>query len=231
MLTLSIDTAGERCAVALWRGGGENGALAAARDMAMARGHAEHLFPLIAEVVEEAGAAKSDISRVIALRGPGTFTGLRIGLAAARGLAVALGIPALGVTTFELIAAADRDETGEDVPRLVAIDARRGEVYLQLLDPALTPIGAPTVLPPAAAARIHASGPRLAVGTGAAALATAFRDAGIGLRVRTPRPPTAHLLARLGAAADPAGRPPEPLYIRPPDAKPQSGASVRRVPA
>ncbi|MEI6558569.1 MAG: tRNA (adenosine(37)-N6)-threonylcarbamoyltransferase complex dimerization subunit type 1 TsaB [Rhodospirillaceae bacterium] len=216
MMVLALETATAACSVALW-----DGRVRAARFLALGRGHAERLAPMIAEVLAEAGLTADAVDRLAVTVGPGAFTGLRIGLAAARGLALATGRPVVGLTTFETIghglpAAARAGRT-----LLVAVDSRRAELFLQRFDAGLVPLGEPAVLSPEAAARWLAPGPLLVAGDGApllrAALAarpeTRFAD-GPGL-------PDAAVLARIAATlAAGAGRPPRPLYLRAPDAQP-----------
>lgn len=98
----------------------------------MGRGHAERLLPMIEEVLAEAGATKRDLTRVLVTTGPGTFAGQRVGIAAARGLGLALKVEVVGLTVTELIAAAwaARNEAGPD-SLLVIFDARRNEAYVQ----------------------------------------------------------------------------------------------------
>ncbi|MCH7931874.1 MAG: tRNA (adenosine(37)-N6)-threonylcarbamoyltransferase complex dimerization subunit type 1 TsaB, partial [Proteobacteria bacterium] len=94
MNVLALDTATAACSVALW----SDGTVLAQRFATMARGHAEALMPMVEAVMAEAGLAFADLDLVATTVGPGTFTGLRVGLAAARGLALAGGLPIVGVT-------------------------------------------------------------------------------------------------------------------------------------
>ena len=118
-LVLGFDTSAAHCAAALLSGE----RLLAARAEEMGRGQAERLIPLIEEVLAEAGHGWAELRRIGCGTGPGNFTGIRISVAAARGLALSLGIPAVGVTTFEAIRLADPDA-------LAAVPAPRGQVYL-----------------------------------------------------------------------------------------------------
>ena len=215
MLTLALDTANDRIAVAL---AGEGRAVARAE--AISRGHAERMFPLIDEVLATADTGIDHVSRIAVNVGPGSFTGIRIAVAAARGLGLALGIPVVGIDALHLIAAS-LDEPA-DGPILSAVDARRGEVYAALYGPkgdVLEPpfaADAETVL-----ARI---GDRASVLAGSGAAILAHQAAISGRRVppvdvMTATDPLA--LARLGSLADPAIALPRPLYLRAPDAKPQ----------
>ncbi|MEM9784150.1 MAG: tRNA (adenosine(37)-N6)-threonylcarbamoyltransferase complex dimerization subunit type 1 TsaB [Pseudomonadota bacterium] len=100
-MILGIDTSAGRCGVALV----SDGMVLAELSEVMERGHAERLFPLIEAVLQQAGAAVQDLKRIAVCTGPGSFTGLRIGVAAARGLALGRGVPAIGITRFEAVAA------------------------------------------------------------------------------------------------------------------------------
>jgi tRNA threonylcarbamoyl adenosine modification protein YeaZ len=119
-LVLAFDTSAARCAAALVFGG----RVLAARDEATDRGHAERLLPMLEEVLAGAGRGWGDLDGLAVCTGPGNFTGLRVAVAAARGLALALGVPAVGVTAFEALAAPDG-------PTTVAIEDRRGTVFVQ----------------------------------------------------------------------------------------------------
>ena len=117
---MAFDTSAAHCAAALLCGD-----RLVLRDEAMAKGQAERLVPLLQELLAEAGITWSDLCAIGVGTGPGNFTGIRISVAAARGLALGLGIPAIGVTSFEAMA------LGAKRPVTVVMDARRNEVYLQ----------------------------------------------------------------------------------------------------
>lgn len=206
MIVLGLDTCLNACSVAVLDGGT---VLAHASDP-MARGHQERLAPMAQAVMADAGIPFSKLQRIGATVGPGSFTGLRVGVAFAKGLASALAIPAVGVGSLEALAAA--------VPGLVAavIDARRDQLYLQVFDDGHA-LMAPDVLPiGTAAARLAelAMGRKLTlVGSGAGLLA----DTAPGADLLTPDGCDARAVARLAAARSPT--PIRPLYLRAPDAK------------
>src|SRR5436305_4371586 len=130
MLILAIDTALDACAAAVLDTGA--GGVIAQESLAMKRGHAEALMPLIARVMKQSGIAFAALDRVAATTGPGSFTGLRVGLSAARGIALAAGKPVVGVTTLTAYAAPIVSENGEH-PVISAVDARHDHVYFQVL--------------------------------------------------------------------------------------------------
>ncbi|HEU4805706.1 MAG TPA: tRNA (adenosine(37)-N6)-threonylcarbamoyltransferase complex dimerization subunit type 1 TsaB, partial [Nitrobacter sp.] len=130
MLVLAIDTALDACAAGVLDT--EAGQLIAHETLPMKRGHAEALMPLIARVVESAGIAFATLDRIAATTGPGSFTGLRVGLSAARGIALAANKPAIGVTTLMAYAAPVIGENREP-PVISAIDARHDQVYFQVV--------------------------------------------------------------------------------------------------
>ena len=214
MLCLGIDTALGACSVAL---ASESG-LRARRYRAMTAGHAEALAPMAEALMAEAGVAFADLGRIAVTTGPGTFTGQRIGLAFARGLAAALGIGCVGLTTLEVIAAAARAEF-PGRPVLVASDARRGEAYVQGFAADGAPLGPPALLTLAGAAQSLAAlgGAPVLAGTAAAAIA-ALLAPGAAALARSDQPDAA-IVARLGLALPEPSGPPAPLYLRAPDAK------------
>src|SRR6202012_2791976 len=125
MRILAFDCAGAGCAAALLA----DGEILAARSVVAERGHAQLLIPLLSDLLEEAGLAFGDIDRFAATTGPGSFTGIRVALAAAHGLSLGTGKPIIGIPVFEALAAAAA-ETGIAAPRLlVAIDSRRAELF------------------------------------------------------------------------------------------------------
>lgn len=206
MIVLGLDTCLGACSVAVLDG---PRVLAHASE-AMARGHQERLAPMAQAVMAQAGLDFSDLDRVAATVGPGSFTGLRVGVAFAKGLASALSVPSIGVGALEALAAE------EDGLAAAVIDARRDQVYLQVFDAgqALTP---PEVAPLEAAvarlAGIAGERPLRLIGSGAPLLA-ASRP---GAQVLTPEGCDARHVARLGAAR--AASPIRPLYLRAPDAR------------
>lgn len=174
----------------------------------MQQGHQERLAPLIAEVMAEAGVGFDRIDRIGVTVGPGSFTGLRVGLSFAKGLGLALNRPVIGIDSLIAIAASARREG----PGLVLIDARRGQVYERRFD------GASSTSPSRAVALEEVFAglpPGWIAGPGAILLADRFGEAILDDR-QAGDPVT---LARLAASADPAACLPEPIYLRAPDAK------------
>jgi tRNA threonylcarbamoyl adenosine modification protein YeaZ len=210
VLILAVDTALAACSAAILDT--DPGKLLAHRHEAMERGHAERLPLQVEAILAEAGLRARDIDRFAATRGPGSFTGVRIGLAMARGLALATGKPAIGVGTLDALAAAV--PAPGNPPVAAAIDARRGEVYVQRFDGQPS---TPRLLSHAGAAVLAGPAPVILTGTGAALLAPLIP--GAALSSASPFPDAA-MVARLAATLDPASHPPEPLYLRTADAKP-----------
>src|SRR5580693_3409962 len=130
MLILAIDTALDACAAAVLDI--DAGRLIARESQAMKRGHAEALMPLIARVIKASGIGFAALDRIAVTTGPGSFTGLRVGISAARGIALAANKPVVGVTTLTAYAAPVVSQNGEQ-PVISAIDARHDQVYLQVV--------------------------------------------------------------------------------------------------
>src|SRR3978361_1861901 len=130
MLILAIDTALEACAAGVLDT--DAGELIAMESLAMKRGHAEALMPLIGRVMKDSGIAFATLDRIAVTTGPGSFTGLRVGLSAARGIALAANKPVVGLTTLTAYAAPVVRETCEP-PIISAIDARHDHVYFQVV--------------------------------------------------------------------------------------------------
>ncbi|HUI96042.1 MAG TPA: tRNA (adenosine(37)-N6)-threonylcarbamoyltransferase complex dimerization subunit type 1 TsaB [Xanthobacteraceae bacterium] len=226
MRVLAIDTALEACSAAVLDT--EQGGILASESVAMTRGHAEALMPLVARVMHASRLAFLALDRIAVTVGPGSFTGLRVGVAAARGIAVAAGKPAVGLTTLAAFAApyiAADDVT----PLLAAIDARNEQVYMQLFGTGGRPLTQPRLAPLRDAVRAAASGPARLVGSAAALVAAAWPVNDRRPPVVDPaRAPVIDWVAHLGAAAAQALALPKPLYLRAPDAQPQDAAHLPR---
>jgi tRNA threonylcarbamoyladenosine biosynthesis protein TsaB len=220
---LALDSSGGACSAAFWAGG----RLRARRFERLERGHAERLMPMVLEVMAEAGVALAAVDLFAGTTGPGTYTGLRIGLASLRALALAAGRPMLGVTSFEAVAHGTTAAERAGRRLLVAIESKRDDLYAQLFSDRLAPAGDPLAETPSALAARFAGTALLLAGDGAPRAAAALgavgcdlrRAAGIGL-------PDAAMVASLAAArASEAGfDPPHPLYLRPPDVTRPDGA-------
>ncbi|MGC2043884.1 MAG: tRNA (adenosine(37)-N6)-threonylcarbamoyltransferase complex dimerization subunit type 1 TsaB, partial [Pseudolabrys sp.] len=142
MRVLAIDTALEACSAGVLDT--ERADLRVHETVPMQRGHAEALMPLVARVLDRAHLDFAALDRVAVTTGPGSFTGLRVGIAAARGIALAAGMPAIGLSTLAAFAAPfiAADDT---LPVVVAIDARHDHVYLQIFGPGGRTVVAPRV--------------------------------------------------------------------------------------
>lgn len=220
MNLLAIDTALEACSV----GVAVPGRPPVLRSEIIGRGHAERLFGMMSAAMAEAGLAFATLDRIAVTVGPGSFTGIRVGIAAARGLALVVGCPVVGIGTLAVVAAAAR-EVGGPVPVLAVLDARRDEVYVAAFAADGMPHAPPAVLTPAAAAALVAPGMVLA-GSGAGLVAAAMPSPAAVVAV--PPVPDVAALLRLAAAAPAPEGPPRPLYLRAPDAKPQAAGVARR---
>ncbi len=226
MRVLAIDTALAACSAALLdlnRGG-----IVASETLPMVRGHAEALMPLIARVMDLAEVAFADLDRISVTIGPGSFTGLRVGISAARGLALASGKPSIGLSTLSSFAAPHiaEDDSSNVV---VAIDARHDHVYLQIFGIGGRALVAPRIAPLREAVRAAMTGPARVVGSAANLLAAAWpKGAEQPLLVEQRGAPDIGWVARLGAAAGDGYGPPKPLYLRAPDAQPQDAARLPR---
>ena len=225
MLVLALDTALEACSAAVLDT--ERGVLAS-ENLQMARGHAEALLPLVAGVMGQAATQFSDLDRVAVTTGPGSFTGLRVGISAARGIALAADKPAFGLTTLAAFAAPHiaHDDT---ISLAVAIDARHQHVYLQVFGPGGRTLVAPRIAGLRDVARIAANGPTRIVGNAAHMIAAAWPAGEPPPKlVEESKAPDITWLARLGAVANGNPGTIKPLYLRAPDAQPQSAARLPR---
>ncbi len=201
-----------------------SGKVLAQRYEEMARGQSERLVPMIQEVMVEARVAFDQLSAIGVTRGPGAFTGVRIGLSTARGLGLALGIPVIGVTCFEVYVAALAGDQRAGHPVLVLLEAKRKDVFVQGFDGDGHPLFEPaSVLPDDLAAFLHRflpERPRVWLGDAAARVAEICPDAVAEARVLPPADVRADaaVIASLAAQRSFEGVPTaRPLYLRPPD--------------
>lgn len=229
MIVLAFDTCFNACSVAI--GVQTAGAvdIVSARLEPMATGQAERLLPMISECLAEAKLTMAGIGKIAVTTGPGTFTGTRIGLSAAKGLALVNKTPVAGLSSLHLMArqvalsAPQRDDIG------IVIDVRRDEVYIQLFDSSgLNPKTTPALMTVAKARELLGSGPVALAGNGAALVA--MHDSAQIFSCKG----TASLLpdARYAVEIVGIGNLPDitvmPLYLRAPDAKPSSAPALQR---
>lgn len=194
---LAIDTAAPRLQLALLL---DDGRVDVSVDE-IGTGHAELIFGRIADLLARNGVGYADLSRVVTTTGPGSFTGLRIGLSAARGIGLARGVAVIGVPSLLALS------LGTDGPSTVLLDARRDEAYFQTFSAAGQALTAAELVPMVIA--------QAAIVPGTTLITSPFVDIA--------------LVARFGAAVDGADYPPEPNYVRDADAKPQTAARIART--
>lgn len=204
MLILALDTALAACSAAIVR----DGETLASREVPMTRGHAEALAPLVAELATKANIAMADLNRIAVTVGPGTFTGLRVGIAFARGLGLALDIPVIGISTTEAVAKAI------GAPLIVGIHAAAlDDIYFEAYCDGEQVIPPSTLALTEAAERVrNLGGTPVLAGTAADRLAALVG----GATVFDQPLPNPIIVAILGAERDPSSAPPSPLYLRPP---------------
>jgi tRNA threonylcarbamoyladenosine biosynthesis protein TsaB len=218
-IVLAIDTAGSACSAALTGGG----AVLAADRLEMRHGHGEALLPMIDRVTTRAGLQPTQFHTIAVTIGPGGFTGIRAGLAAAHGIALATSANLIGISSFAAVVSLLGETAG--APRLVALDSRREDLYVQLFAAADGPLAEPAAVLPAglgdylAGAGLPPNAPLLICGDAAAAASAALvgRE---GVTLARDSAPDARGVAaaalrvlRDGGAIAPA----RPLYLRPPD--------------
>jgi len=217
MLILAIDTALDACAAAVLDTGA--GKLIAQESQAMKRGHAEALMPLIARVIKQSGIAFAGLDRIAVTTGPGSFTGLRVGLSAARGIALAANKSVVGLTTLTAYAAPVVSQNGEQ-PVISAIDARHDHVYFQVVSGNGGSLIRPRVAPIEEALGASRFGAPHLVGNAARILADRWPAHALPpFKVDAQPAPDIAWVAWLGAAVSPNTAPARPYYLRAPDAK------------
>jgi len=223
VILLALDTVASLCAASVWDADAGRELSRCVRDPG--KGHAEILMSVIDAALAAAGRAYADLGGIAVAVGPGSFTGIRVGVSTTRGLALALSIPSTGVSTLDALA----DEARAAFPGrpvLVALDARRDEIYVATYGPDDTQSAAPRIVRLPEAVELARQGAPVLAGNAAAMIAKA---AGDGFDVAT-ETATADIAtyARLAVRRGFSGEKPRPLYLRGADAKPQEGFALPR---
>lgn len=240
MFGLALDSAGPLASAAVWRdrsddpedrGPDKAGQPSAAvllgyQTLSADIGKADQLILVVEQLIEAAGLRYQDLGIIAVNRGPGSFTGIRSAVALARGLALAIGCPTIGVTSHEAIAAGinrDGDLVSADRSLMVALDARRGQLYHQSFGPGLTSLSQPSAEVPENVARWLKSGRWCLAGSGAMLVHDSLQGSS-DITVIDDAPLNAEGVViaahkRLGEGETPTpGFELRPLYIRAPDA-------------
>jgi tRNA threonylcarbamoyladenosine biosynthesis protein TsaB len=221
MNILALDTSMGACSAAVLRAADGMRTLHA-RYAEMPRGHAEALMPMVQEVMSESGLDARDVDVIAATQGPGSFTGVRIAIAAARGLALVTKAKLYGTDSLTVMAHAAIEYLKPLAPFAVAVDARRDMLYFALYDATGRKLDGPRLVAPDDAASLLPDDCELAVGSGGSLLANAaLRPVGI-VSALPYLQPNAAALAELALDAGETSAVLRPLYLRPPNAKPQT---------
>ena len=208
---------------------GTTGKTLASESLLMDKGHAESLMPLIERVIAKIPGKFRSIERVAVSVGPGSFTGLRVALAAARAFGIALRVPVVGVTTLSAFALPYLfDDTGRMI--VSVIDARHAHLYAQVMSNEGEILMAPDVISISAMADwLHGRRVRV-IGNGARLLETLLIDRGEDVLCEGDVPgPDIQSIAQLGLIATPHLALPTPMYLKPPDALPQQNGRLPRA--
>jgi tRNA threonylcarbamoyl adenosine modification protein YeaZ len=221
---LAIETSMGKTSVALVTGRPEDQAFV--RRLPNGEPQAEMLVPLVRDLMMATELGFIDLDRVAVCIGPGGFSGIRAGVAAARGIGLAANLPVVGATSFQIMAAAFQERHRVAQAFGIAAPAGANMVYCQIFGPDGTELTEIEAMPSSEAGRFFAG--KIVVLTGPAALS--LSEAGyLTIPVEAPDlAPDAAVLGRLAAGLDPERHPPSPHYVRPADAKPQTGYAVER---
>ncbi len=211
-MLLALDTSLSSCSTALMS---RQGIFIDQRHIDLSKGHAEHLIPMIEDMMSASNTTMQEITAVVSTIGPGSFTGLRTGLAAARGYGVALNVPVFGVTTLEALALTAIKTSCIDHPMMVTIDARRGQVYVQKFSPEGTPLTDQKIENISDLLSNLPQEKLTLLGSGAPLIADACPGANL-LEITTPR---ASAFIHIALHRPRPLTPPQALYLRAPDAK------------
>jgi tRNA threonylcarbamoyl adenosine modification protein YeaZ len=229
MRILAIDTSCAAASVAVVEAGLAEPLAVLSRPML--RGHADALAPMVEEVMRGLDGGFPSLGRIAVAVGPGSFTGIRVGLAMARAMGVALAIPVVGVSTLAAFAAALLSDPRNGIIA-AAIDARHGSVYFQLFESAGRPLGPPRCDTARECVRAIGAGPAWLAGDAATIVAGEAQRAGLPYDLVDARDaPDITALAWMGLALDPSTTPPRPVYVKQPDARPNLPEPIARTPA
>ena len=227
MRLLAIDTSRGACSAAVYDGAIR---IALAREsIPMQRGHAEALAPMVERLLGEVEGGASSIGKIAVAVGPGSFTGLRIGVAMAKAIALTLEIPIVGVSTLIAYAGPMLDDPRPGVIASV-IEAGHGQVYFHLIDSKAKQIFSPRIISLRDAVRAIGGSTARIVGDAAGLLAEEARRAGLDVDASAGSAyPDVIAIARIGLAADPVTWPARPFYVKPPDAHPPRDETITRT--
>jgi tRNA threonylcarbamoyladenosine biosynthesis protein TsaB len=227
MILLAIDCSASLCAACVYDGAAGRELGRAVRDLG--KGHAEHLIAVVEEALAAAGKTYADLDAIAVSVGPGSFTGIRVAVSAARGFALALGRPAIGVNVLEALAAESRDRLGaRTVLAALATGPHAAEPTVQagLYDPLGGALHSPAILTLREAADLALNSGAALAGTAAGRIAMlAGGEVAMGVEGATA---DIGVYARVAAAKGAGRERPSPLYLREPDAKPQAGFVLPR---
>jgi tRNA threonylcarbamoyladenosine biosynthesis protein TsaB len=226
MNILAFDSSGAACSVAVLR----SGSVAAQDRREMARGHAEALMPMVRDCLRTASLSFDALDLIAVTVGPGAFTGIRIALAAARGLSLASGVPVLGLTAFETVTAAVPVEAVAGSTLIVALDSRRDDLFVQFFA-AGEALGPGAAIAPADLAAAAPAGELVVAGDAAPRAVAALQRSGRKAWIAGTAGPDAVALARLAARRWRPGMVPDlprPLYLRAPGVTMAPGRTLRQ---
>lgn len=229
MILLAIDTSSNLCAAAIYDCSSDR--LLAAKSENIGRGHAERLMGLLGEVLEEAGIAYRDVGKIVATSGPGSFTGIRVGLATARGLALGLGIEAIGVNVLEVIAY-QHNVSKTHKPIVVAMDAKRGEVFMQVFSAKGMHLTKPVAVPVDLIGQYLPDQPFRIAGSASSIITNMISAIPSCQKFKVCSNQSAAdigIISKFAATLIDVSEKPVPLYLRSADAKPQQNFALKRV--
>ena len=222
---LALDSSGAACSAALFH----EGEVLACRQERMAQGHAQALIPMLRAVMQEARVKFEGLQAIAVTRGPGSFTGVRLGLATARGLGTATGLPVLGVSSLAVLAAQVLPEEREGRDVLCAIYSKRSDIYVQQFDAMRNPRGPARAVDPTDLSAEPTGLPLVLVGSAASSLHSYLMNQ--RWNVILSEAPTEIDVTVLAAIADTISTssasdwPPDPIYLRSPSVTVPSAAS------